>query len=427
MKLTHRAYPCLSDSVRITIHKNVSILSNIDNGKWISISRETLELFRCKNEHELSLRCLKNGISHDESLKFISTLMEFGFIGAQSDQNLIKKIALRSAYLNVTKYCNLSCPSCYYESDDKAAHGLEIKKMIVIADSLYSAGVRYLVISGGEPLTKDGIFELLRYCHGKRFKEITLLTNGTLITPKIASDLVKLVDRINISLDGPNDEINAVIRGSGNFSKTLNGIDNLKKAGCKNIKVITTITAVNINYLEKIRNICRKLDVQFGTSVFTETGKGAHNRSLTPSMADLKKYFKKNVAEISCNVAPGENNLDIDAGITCGCCTLMISVDCLGNVFPCHLLHEAELKIGNLIKSPDLIKLLSESKIAASFQIRTVEYRKCHGCSVEYFCKGGCLARTYKHKKQFKDNPWLEKDPICTLHKSILSAQIWEQ
>ncbi|MEW6408207.1 MAG: SPASM domain-containing protein [Patescibacteria group bacterium] len=120
------------------------------------------------------------------------------------------------------------------------------------------------------------------------------------------------------------------------------------------------------------------------------------------------------------------NTLNIECGITCGCGVTMVSVDCYGNVFPCHLLHATNLKIGNLIDNRDLISLIKKSPVAEKFLRRTVEYRKCHGCRVEYFCKGGCLARTSAYYIA-KENPWLEKDPFCALHKKILSMQLWDK
>lgn len=94
MKLTRHAYPCLSNSVRVTVLHDKGTLSNLGNGKWITISRETLELLRCRNAHELLQRCLESGISSDESSNFISTLQEFGFISAQENPTFPKKIAL---------------------------------------------------------------------------------------------------------------------------------------------------------------------------------------------------------------------------------------------------------------------------------------------------------------------------------------------
>jgi len=103
----------------------------------------------------------------------------------------------------------------------------------------------------------------------------------------------------------------------------------------------------------------------------------------------------------------------------------MISIDCFGNIFPCHLLHKQELKIGNILEQENLLEIIQKSSVIKRMKKRIVENRKCHGCSVEYFCKGGCLAHTISANKQ-SENPWIEKDPFCKVHKEILSLQLWE-
>lgn len=333
---------------------------------------------------------------------------------------------LRAAYLHVTNFCNLSCSHCYRSSHSQSEHGIGIDSMFVVVDRLRNAGIKFLVIAGGEPLTRPGIKDLLKYIRRSQFDNITLLTNGTIMTEQLAKLIADCVDNVHVSLDGPNEEINAQIRGKGNFEKTISGIRKLKSAGVKKIKIITTITSGNINYLHEMSCMQKELGFDFGTSIFAEVGRCFEYSFLKPNISDVIRYFRDKTVSLDCNpLTTNLGLLDINAGVTCGSGTYMISVDCFGNIFPCHLLHKQELKIGNILEQENLLEIIQKSPVIKQMKERIVENRKCHGCSVEYFCKGGCLAHTISANNQSK-NPWLEKDPFCDVHKKILSLQIWE-
>lgn len=198
-----------------------------------------------------------------------------------------------------------------------------------------------------------------------------------------------------------------------------------KTAGAKKIRLVTTINSANIHRMNEMRKLKEDLDVELGTTIFAKVGRGNKRSSLTPKTGDLIKFFSEEVCSVVCNSSTAGNaSLDISAGTTCGSGILMVSIDCRGNVFPCHLLHQPEFKIGNILVQPDLVQMLRESAVAKLFRKRTVEDRKCNGCEVEHFCKGGCLAHTIAAHSKSAD-PWKEKDPFCSVHRTILGAQLW--
>lgn len=420
---------CLNSLVRITIDGNNAILSNLSNGKWIKLKKNNLDLFNACNANEVMQNCLSIGLQHDEAKEFIDVLIQNDFFVSKNSQDtergrLIFK--LQAAYLHVTNFCNLTCRHCYRGSHPQSEHGLDINAMFTIIDRLRKADIRFLVIAGGEPLARPDIGDLLKYIGISGFDNVTLLTNGTLVTDKLARLIADYADNVHVSLDGPNEEINAQIRGKGAFERTINGIRKLKSAGVKKIKIITSITSANISRLHEMSQIQKELGVDFGTSIFAEVGRGTEYSYLKPKISDIISYFRNKTVSLDCNpMASDPNLLDINAGVTCGSGTLMFSVDCFGNIFPCHLLHMPELKIGNILNQGNLLEIIRESPVARQMQERVVENKKCHGCSVEYFCKGGCLAHTISANR-YSENPWLEKDPFCKVHKEILGLQIWE-
>lgn len=420
---------CLNSLVRITTNGNNAILSNLFNGKWIKIKKENLSLFNGSDAQEVMQNCLLRGFKHDEAKDFVETLASNNFFRTESHPNHKKEkitFDLRTAYLHVTNFCNLSCKHCYRDSHSQLKHGVDIDSMFVVVDRLRNAGIKFLVIAGGEPLARPGVEDLLKHMRHSQFDSVTLLTNGTIMTEQLAKLIANCVDSAHVSLDGPNEEINAQIRGSGNFEKTISGIKKLKSAGVNKIKIITTITSGNISHLHEMSCIQKELGVDFGTSIFAEVGRGSEYSFLKPNISDVIKCFRDKTFSLDCNPLTTDSDLlDINAGVTCGSGTYMISVDCFGNIFPCHLLHKQELKIGNILEQENFLEMIQESPIIKQMQERVVESRKCHGCSVEYFCKGGCFAHTISANIQ-SENPWLEKDPFCKVHKEILSLQLWE-
>lgn len=90
-----------------------------------------------------------------------------------------------------------------------------------------------IVICGGEPLTSPNFLPLLDFIKNEfPNATISILTNGTLITEKLAQELLKFSNlEFQVSLDGPDSDRHDKIRGAGKFEAALNGIRLLKKYG----------------------------------------------------------------------------------------------------------------------------------------------------------------------------------------------------
>jgi radical SAM protein with 4Fe4S-binding SPASM domain len=126
----------------------------------------------------------------------------------------------------VTTRCNLNCIHCYASSVDSiqaeltAAEGKKLLEQIAMVED-----IRMIVITGGEPLLREDIFELVEYA-GKLGFHIIFSTNGTLLTPDMAKDLARLgVSNFSISLDGHTKDCHESIRRQeGCFQGALDGI-----------------------------------------------------------------------------------------------------------------------------------------------------------------------------------------------------------
>ena len=128
-----------------------------------------------------------------------------------------------------------------------------------ILDQIALVGKPIVIITGGEPLLRQDIFELAR--HGTQNNlRMVMATNATLITPSIADQIKSSgIKRVSISLDGASAESHDEFRMvPGAFEAALEGIDLFKKAKIE-FQINTTVTRHNVNQIEEILNRAMKL------------------------------------------------------------------------------------------------------------------------------------------------------------------------
>lgn len=153
---------------------------------------------------------------------------------------------------NVGRRCNLHCVHCYSDSANRAYQGeLSTEEGKALIDDLADFEVPVLLLSGGEPLLRPDIFELIGHAR-ERGVRVTLSTNGTLITPEVAERLRALaVSYVGISLDGIG-RVNDMFRGhKGAFDKAMAGFRNCKAVG-QRVGLRMTLTRRNCQDLDAI-------------------------------------------------------------------------------------------------------------------------------------------------------------------------------
>lgn len=166
---------------------------------------------------------------------------------------------------NVTRSCNLRCIHCYSQSENVKYEGeLTKEEGFKLIDDLADFGVPVILFSGGEPLMRDDIFELIDYSSKKGMRAV-LSTNGTMISRRVARKLKNFnVSYVGISLDGI-ENTNNIFRGRrGAFAEALRGIYNCMDEGIK-VGLRFTINKNNVRdipeifhllYEENIPRIC---------------------------------------------------------------------------------------------------------------------------------------------------------------------------
>lgn len=136
---------------------------------------------------------------------------------------------------NCTRRCNLACSHCYSASDGQPdPHELTDDQARAMIDDLACFGCPVLLFSGGEPLLRPGVVDLLTYARQAGLRTV-LSTNGCLIDEPLAARLAEAkIGYVGISLDGARPETNDRFRGrDGAFDAALAGIDACNAAGLK--------------------------------------------------------------------------------------------------------------------------------------------------------------------------------------------------
>ncbi|MBU0762500.1 MAG: radical SAM protein [Candidatus Altiarchaeota archaeon] len=139
------------------------------------------------------------------------------------------RVPFRITHITTTR-CNLRCKYCGRWNSEKK--DMSTGEILSAMDEFSSAGTRAWDFSGGEPLIREDIGELVDKAYELDFSCV-LVTNGTLLKERLADvKKIKKIGAINISLDGPK-EIHDIIRGKGSFDRALEGIKYAKSKGYK--------------------------------------------------------------------------------------------------------------------------------------------------------------------------------------------------
>jgi radical SAM protein with 4Fe4S-binding SPASM domain len=193
---------------------------------------------------------------------------------------------------NCTQRCNLRCLHCYsgsetWQRDTELTTG-QAKKML---SQLVEVNCPVVLFSGGEPLLRKDIFELLTEAKQCGLRT-ALSTNGTLIDSEVADKLIKAkVDYVGISIDGAERFHDEFRQAKGSFMAALTGIANCKKAGIKT-GLRFTITKANAKQVSVIFDIAASAKVRrICFYHLIRTGRASQLSNQTPPPEQTRKVL----------------------------------------------------------------------------------------------------------------------------------------
>lgn len=164
----------------------------------------------------------------------------------------------------VTDRCNLRCPMCgVYEHDEPdASRELSTDEWKAVLDSAGRLRTIIVSISGGEPLLRKDIFEIVSHAEQREIA-VHVCTNGTMIDADNAAELqASGVKTVSVSVEGTSAEVHERLRGPGTFEKTIEGIRLLREhAPGIRVGINTLITTENYRGLDRMIPFAEKLGV----------------------------------------------------------------------------------------------------------------------------------------------------------------------
>ncbi len=162
---------------------------------------------------------------------------------------------------NVTKRCNLHCEHCYAAADTAVADGeLSTAEGKALLDDLADYGAPVVLFSGGEPLVREDLDELIEHATDRGLRAV-LSTNGTLITAERARELKRAgLKYAGVSVDGLPERNDAFRGREGAFDAAIEGIESCLAAGLKT-GLRYTITERNAPDLEGVVDLLADVGV----------------------------------------------------------------------------------------------------------------------------------------------------------------------
>ena len=332
--------------------------------------------------------------------------------------------ALSIVSWNVTGRCNLSCAHCYLPAHmDKGGrnhHELNTEEALRVIEQIALVNPEVmLILSGGEPLLREDIFELAAYASGRGLM-VVLGSNGLLIDKRIVSSLLRSgVTGISISLDSVDPKIHDKVRSlEGAWQRAVWAISACRSAGLS-VQINAVVTAENYRIIPDLIEYAHALGAKVFSPFFLVcTGKGEELTDITPQQYDVVlscvaeaqgKYgdmmvrtrcaptFRRMLYQLN----PDSPLLKMDAG-RCLAGRRYCRITPQGDVTPCPYMP---LSLGNVMET-DFRDIWSHSEVLLS--LRSPQLKgKCGPCEFRQLC-GGCRARALA-----LGNDYLEEDPWC--------------
>jgi radical SAM protein with 4Fe4S-binding SPASM domain len=194
---------------------------------------------------------------------------------------------------NVCRHCDMSCPHCYAAAAYRPSpEDLTTAEAIALLDEMAACGVRVVIFSGGEPMLRADLLELVAHASEIGIAP-QLSSNGVHIDAEAAAKLAAAgVAYVGISIDGLRD-FNDAYRGmQGGFDAALHGLTCAKAAGMRT-GLRMTLTARNADRINPMLEIACAADVdRFYVSHLLYSGRGARMAAEDLSRADARDLLE---------------------------------------------------------------------------------------------------------------------------------------
>lgn len=321
-----------------------------------------------------------------------------------------KPVRWRNVYLHVTKACNLWCRYCYFSASEPLASELTADEYENLWPQLVTMAPRKVVFTGGEPLLRVDLLNLLcglRAADPGHHILRCVNTNGHLVTEELAERLVGLVDEVRVSLDALPTR-NDALRGRGSFAAAMHALDCLYGAGFEPV-VSITVTARSLPDLEElIAHLAARRFTRLRFTPLRRVGRGAECGSQRVDPKRVRAALDRAWQQRSPHELSPAEAVTVPS-VTCGV-GRSVNIMPEGDVFPCHVLTQPEFHCGN-VRRQSLPEICAENGVlgrlaSLDFRRLAAAHRSLRPLSRPDVCLGDVYSRTHD------SSAWSEIVPI---------------
>jgi len=322
----------------------------------------------------------------------------------------------------VTRRCRYACRHCRANAyPDAGEEELSAEQCKRILSGVADFGKCVIILTGGEPMERNDIYELIRYGRGLGLRMV-MATSGYLIDDDSIVKLKKAgVSVLSFSLDGSSAETHDAFRGAkGAFEAVVSAAETARRAGVR-FQINTTISKINADEVVGISELAKRLGAYcFNPFILVPTGRG---KEIEDTMLDPVEYEAmlsellgiklQSEIEVRVTCAPQFARVCRQAkkkhlaGEVSGCMggNGFGFISYKGDVQTCGFL---DVSAGNLIENDfDFGKIWLESEFLKEIRDRSKYKGNCGICEYVGVC-GGCRARAFA-----ASGDYLAADPIC--------------
>lgn len=180
---------------------------------------------------------------------------------------LPRSIRPLAAHVKLTENCQAKCISCDYWKT-RWQDAINTEQAVDLVNQIASAGIRSLRLTGGEPLLRKDMFEVLKKANSTSFKSIIIQTNGLLLKKLHKEINDSPITKVAVSVDGL-EKTNDLIRGiNGYFGLALEGIRLLRG---KKVALSVTLNKISAMELSRLREVAQSVGAVIETNILSQS------------------------------------------------------------------------------------------------------------------------------------------------------------
>ena len=305
----------------------------------------------------------------------------------------------RSMVWLLTARCNLACDHCYAARFGDRGE-LDEKQALKVAEDAVRSGMRHIGFTGGEVFLRKDALPLMRYA-ARAGVTTSVVTNGSLMTAKLARELAALNVLVYLSIDGATRDTHEKIRGKGSWRQAITAAITLREVGT-HFCTVMAVSRLNRGEVYDYLRLAREMAARAGCLIpVMPSGRAANDVVLSPAeMLTVLEEADRAADELDFSVpfwcTPFAGLVVRSHRVSAESCRTAsedVDIDPAGNVLLCDVLDDVFgnvtqkgiLRAWREIEDDPLVKAVTNPDLGDP----------CSSCHLKANCRGGCFARSH--------------------------------